>query len=404
MTATLLIPDRLAQHVLRGHPWLYRDILPPGPPIAATGDVVRLLSRDGKNLGQGLFDAESPLAVRVLTTRASEVFGPELIRKRVQAAYELRYGTLELGQTTAFRLLHGEGDRLPGVVVDRYAGFLVLKLDTPAWLPQLDALVDALVSVVHPEGIYLKGITRGRGEDDAEGGSRPDPRAQARVLWGQAPPDSIEVFEYGIKLAVDVYRGQKTGFFLDQRENRALVGRVAHGREVLNLFSYTGGFSLAAACGGAKRVTSVDIAKGAVEGARLNFTLNGFDPADHEFVAQDAFEYLSVCAQARRQFDLVIVDPPSFAPSEKALKKAQAAYIKLNEKALRQVRPGGLLASASCSSHLHQDMFLQCLKEAAQEARRPMRLLEVRAEPADHPTPLHFPEGRYLKFVLAVVD
>jgi len=178
---------------------------------------------------------------------------------------------------------------------------------------------------------------------------------------------------------------------------------VADG-EVLNLYSYTGGFSIAAALGRATRVVSVDIAKGAIEGARENFALNGIDPAGHDFVVQDCFDYLALCARERHQFDLVIVDPPSFAPREKAVKKALNAYTKLNEKAVRQVRPGGLLASASCSSHITMEMFLQSLREAAAEARRPLRLLEVRQEPVDHPTPLHFPEGRYLKFVLAIAD
>jgi 23S rRNA (cytosine1962-C5)-methyltransferase len=422
MSARVLIPDRLAGHVLKGHPWVYADILPPGPPIASTGELVMLVGRDGKPLGQALFDAGSPIALRVLNTRRDDVAGPSLWRRRVRDALALRRSTLDLSATDAFRLLHGEGDLLPGVVVDHYAGWLVMKLDTAAWLPHLDDLVAALEAEVQPRGIYLKGLTGRKGAEDggaaaggearvlaggearvlAGGEARVLAGGEARVLAGAAPPEDLVVLEYGMQLRVDVYRGQKTGFFLDQRENRALVRRVARGREVLNLFSYTGGFSLAAALGGATRVASVDIARGAVEGARENFALNGVDPEAHEFVAQDAFEYLSRCAQERRQFDLVVVDPPSFAPNERVLRKALSAYVKLNEKAIRQVRPGGLLASASCSSHVTQEAFLQALREAAAEARRPLRLLEVRQEPADHPTPLHFPEGRYLKFVLAV--
>lgn len=401
MSTRILVPDRLVGHVQKGHPWLYREILPPGPPAAATGEVVALINREGKRIGKALFDADSPIALRVLTSRASEEFDADLIRRRVETAWDLRHQTLDLDRTTAFRLLHGEGDRLPGVVVDHYAGHLVMKLDTPAWLPHLSMLQDALMDVVHPESIYLKGITGQREEEGVAGTST---RAHTRALTATAPPEEVLVFEHGMKLSVDVYRGQKTGFFLDQRENRELVKRVSANREVLNLFSYTGGFSLAAACGGARRVTSVDIAKGAVLGARHNFELNGFDPEAHAFVAMDCFDYLTQCAQARQQFDMVIVDPPSFAPSEKTLKKALQAYIKLNEKAIRQVRPGGLLGAASCSSHVTLDMFLQSLRESAAEARRPLRLLEIRTEPADHPTPLHFPEGRYLKFVLAVVD
>lgn len=393
MPPSILIADRLAEHVRRGHPWLYRDVLPPGAFPARTGDIVEVRSKENKVLGRALFDAESPIALRLLTTRPSEGVDRALILRRVAQAWSLRHATLDLSLTTGFRVVHGEGDRLPGVVVDRYAGFLVVKLDTPAWLPHLPLLVEALQEVIQPQGIYLKGVLHA--EESVSG---------ARVLAGEAPPDEIVIFESGIKLAVDVIRGQKTGFFLDQRDNRAVILRCAHGRNVLNLFSYTGGFSLAAACGGATRVTSVDIARGAVEGARRNLGLNGFDPEQHGLVVADAFDYLTDCATHARQFDLVIVDPPSFAPSERVVKRALHAYTRLNTRAIRQVTPGGLLAASSCSSHVSLEDFVQSLRESAAEARRIVRVLEVRTEPADHPVPLHFPEGKYLKFVLAVVE
>jgi 23S rRNA (cytosine1962-C5)-methyltransferase len=205
-----------------------------------------------------------------------------------------------------------------------------------------------------------------------------------------------------MRMHVDVRRGQKTGMFLDQRENRRLIRQVARGRETLNLFSYTGGFSLAAALGGAPRVTSVDLARNAVDAARDNFVANDLDPGAHAFVAADAFAFLDDTAGTT--YDLVVVDPPSFAPNHKSVRAAEAAYARLNASALRQVRPGGLLAAASCSSHVPMDMFLKILGESARQARRPLRLLEVRGEPPDHPTPLHFPEGRYLKFVLALAE
>jgi 23S rRNA (cytosine1962-C5)-methyltransferase len=387
--ATVVVPDRLTSHVAAGHPWLYVDAVP-AVQGARTGEFVTLLGQGRKPIGQALFDADSPIALRVLSTRKDETPGPALWRRRIDQALALRRSTLDLRETDAFRLLHGEGDRLPGVVVDHYAGFLVLKLDTPAWLPHLEHLADALTELVRPRGIYFKGIS---------GESEP-----ARELRGQSPPEHILVREHGMRLQVDVRRGQKTGLFLDQRENRALVRQVSRGRRVLNLFSYTGGFSLAAALGGAPHVTSVDLAKAAVEGARLNFQANDLDLAAHGFVAADAFEHLAACAAAREQFDLVIVDPPSFAPRKQALRAAEAAYTKLNAAAIRQVVPGGLVACASCSSHVPMDLFLKILRESARTARRALRILEIRQEPADHPTPLHFPEGRYLKFVLALAE
>jgi 23S rRNA (cytosine1962-C5)-methyltransferase len=387
---SVVVPDRLTSHVAAGHPWLYADAVP--GLRAETGALVTLLGQGRKPIGQALHDADSPIALRVLTTRRGETAGPDLWRRRVEDAWSLRQNTLDLRTTDAFRVLHGEGDRLPGVVVDHYAGFLVLKLDTPAWLPHLPDLTAALEQVIHPRGIFFKGIS---GEREAS-----DPH----TLAGAEPPPHIAVREHGMRLEVDVRRGQKTGLFLDQRENRALVRQVARGRRVLNLFSYTGGFSLAAALGGATHVTSVDLAKGAVEGARQNFRANDLDLAAHGFVAADAFEHLAACAAAREQFDLVIVDPPSFAPRKQALRAAESAYTKLNAAAIRQVVPGGLVACASCSSHITTDMFLKILREAARVARRALRVLEIRQEPADHPTPLHFPEGRYLKFVLAVAE
>nr|WP_263429849.1 class I SAM-dependent methyltransferase [Nannocystis pusilla] len=235
-----------------------------------------------------------------------------------------------------------------------------------------------------------------RGGDDVPEPQRP------RLLAGEPPPPLVAIREHGMRMHVDVRRGQKTGMFLDQRENRRLIRQVARGRETLNLFSYTGGFSLAAALGGAPRVTSVDLARNAVDAARDNFVANDLDPGAHAFVAADAFAFLDDTAGTT--YDLVVVDPPSFAPNHKSVRAAEAAYARLNASALRQVRPGGLLAAASCSSHVPMDMFLKILGESARQARRPLRLLEVRGEPPDHPTPLHFPEGRYLKFVLALAE
>jgi 23S rRNA (cytosine1962-C5)-methyltransferase len=435
---SVVVPDRLTPHVAAGHPWLYADAFP--GVAARTGDIVTLLGAGRRKLGVALYDADSPIALRVLATRKAEPAGPALWRRRIADAWALRRTTLDLSATDAFRALHGEGDRLPGVVVDHYAGFLIIKLDTPAWLPHLPDLTAALVDTCHPRGIFYKGLTGERSQpetadkrtrspdatdrrarspatdkrnqrtaelepDDSASSSSPAAPRDPRVLYGEDPPELIGVREHGMRFLVDVRRGQKTGLFLDQRDNRALVRQVARGRSVLNLFAYTGGFSLAAALGGAAHVTTVDIARPAVDAARVNFQANDLDPAAHAFAAADAFDHLEACAAAQQTFDLVIVDPPSFAPRKQAVPAAEAAYARLNAAAIRQVRPGGLVACASCSSHIPMDMFLHTiLREAARQARRTLRVLEVRHEPADHPSPLHFPEGRYLKFVLAVAE
>lgn len=391
---TVVVPDRLTPHVAAGHPWLYADAVP-AIAGARTGDLVTLLGPGRRKIGDALYDADSPIALRVLGGRKDDPAGPALWRRRVADAWALRHAVLDLSATDAFRVLHGEGDRLPGVVADHYAGWLILKLDTPAWLPHLADLTAALTEVCRPRGIFFKGLT----------GERNNPDTPDRILAGDPPPDLIPIREHGMHMHVDVRRGQKTGLFLDQRDNRALVRRVARGRAVLNLFAYTGGFSLAAALGGATHVTTVDIARAAVAAARANFAANDLDPDAHAFIAADAFDHLEACAAADESFDLVIVDPPSFAPRRQALAAAESAYARLNAAAIRRVRPGGLVACASCSSHVTMDLFITTiLREASRQARRTLRLLEIRHQPADHPSPLHFPEGRYLKFVLALVE
>ena len=390
---SISIPPRLAGHILKGHPWLYADTLPRGLPAMPSGTFVDLTDMRGKPLGQALYDADSPIALRVVATHRDLPPGPALWRARIRTARQLRERLLDRSQTNTYRLIHGEGDRLPGVVADTYAGYLVMKLDTPAWLPHLPDLISALEQEVGPTGIYFKGLVGRTQENEAP-----------RVLSGDPPPEDLDVLEYGLRYRVNVYQGQKTGLFLDQRENRRLVRSFANGLSVLNLHAYTGGFSLAAAAGGATRVTSVDISRPVMAAARDNFAINGFDPEDHEFVTQDAIAFLKACAQERRQFGAVIVDPPSLAMRQQALQKGSRAYITLNERAIRQVVPGGFLATSSCSSHVTMERFTQILREAAAAARRTLRVLAVRHEPVDHPVPLHFPQGHYLKFVLALVE
>jgi 23S rRNA (cytosine1962-C5)-methyltransferase len=245
--------------------------------------------------------------------------------------------------------------------------------------------VDAVERVLAPRAI----VVRNPKVDDSE----------ARVVRGTLGGE-VEIKEHGRRFLVDILRGQKTGFFLDQRENRDRVGALAHGRSVLNLFAYTGGFSVAAALGGAKRVTTVDVAAPAVEAARRNFALNGLAAESHEFVAVDVFDLLADLATQPPRFDLIVLDPPSFAASRKMVPRATKAYEKLNELALRALPPGGWLATASCSSHVREADFLAILGEATRRARRNATIASIDGAAADHPIRLGFAEGRYLKFVL----
>jgi 23S rRNA (cytosine1962-C5)-methyltransferase len=296
--------------------------------------------------------------------------------------------------TTGYRLVHGEADGLPGVVVDRYDEFLVLKLYSAGLTPHRGAIVEALRGEADGlKGVYGRDEVPRDDDDDGEGSA-----AQGRVLWGAEPPERIEIDEHGMKVLVDVRRGQKTGHFLDQRENRRLVRELARGRgDALNLFGYTGGFSVAAALGGARHVVSVDTDRDAIALARENFRANGLDPADHAFATEDAFELLARYKREGRRFELVVCDPPAFAKSQKAVEAAVAGYASLNRAAIAVLAPGGLLVTASCSARVTADQFAEAVKEAAYKAKVDLQLVLETRQPPDHPVSLQFKEGRYLK-------
>ncbi|MDX9721688.1 MAG: class I SAM-dependent rRNA methyltransferase [Myxococcota bacterium] len=385
------VSDRLR----RGHPWVYSSKL--AFEAEQPSRIVELRDPRNRPIGHALFDPTSAIALRLISRPAEPPPGPELWLDRFRRALRLRRQLFDDKRTNAYRLCNGEGDGLPGVVVDRYADHLVLKLDTAAWLPYLDELCVALRQTLPVAHGWFRGV---RGRSKAGNDSL---QAEARPLWGKPPEQTVEVLENGMRLLADLRRGQKTGLFLDQRDNRWLLRSLSTGLRVLNLFSYTAAFSLAAALGGARRTCSVDIAAAALELAKQSFLLNGVAPERHDFIAADVFDYL---AQTREEapFDLVIVDPPSMAPNQAALPNAKRAYVSLNAAALGRVEPRGLLASASCSSHVDRALFLELLGESARVAKRRLTLLELREQPADHPSLLAFPEGRYLQFALFRVE
>lgn len=375
----------LERHLRAGHPWIYADALERGS--LPSGSVVDVLSPGGRFLARGLYDAASPIAVRVLTLDEDLEIGPELVEDRLARALALRQRIFDPSTTNAFRWLNGEGDLLAGLVVDVYAGTAVARVDGEGARPLLEWANAPLERLGRALGL-VSCIERSRGET-------------ARLLWGELPQEAVEVRESGVRMAVDVVHGQKTGGFLDQRDNRLAIRPYAAGEEVANLFAYTGGFSLHAALAGARSVVSVDSAAPALIAARHNFTLNGIDPRDHRFDVEDAFAWLARARRQQRLFGLVVVDPPSFAPSERALTRALGAYRRLMAEALAVVRPDGILAASSCSSHVGLEPFLEVLGEAAAQASRRLAVLETRGQPADHPSLPAFSEGRYLKFVIA---
>jgi 23S rRNA (cytosine1962-C5)-methyltransferase len=388
--AELRLQKDLARHLRAGHPWVFRKAIEKAPKGLAAGAIVDVTD-GGRFVARGYFDPHSAIQVRVLTREQAEEIDAAFWRRRVARALALRRELVR--GTTGYRLVHGESDGLPGVVADRYDRFAVVKLYSAGLTPHRAAIVEAL----RAEAEGLLGVF-GRDEiprdDDEEEGGAP----AGRVLWGAEPPERIAIGEHGMTVLVDVRRGQKTGHFLDQRENRRMVRALAAGRpEALNLFSYTGGFSVAAALGGAKHVVSVDVDGDAIALARENFRANGLDPADHAFAVEDVFEILARYKREGRRFDLVVCDPPAFAKSQRAVDAAVAGYASLNRAALAVVAPGGLLVTASCSARVSVEQFTDAVKEAAFKARIDLQLVGETRQPPDHPVSLQFREGRYLK-------
>ena len=402
-TVKLELQKDLARHLRGGHPWVFRRALakpPAGLPPGAIVDV----TENGRFVARGYYDPHSHITVRVLTLDPAEAIGPHFWRSRIARAVALRRAVVPFSDpevTDCVRLVHGEGDGLPGVVADLYGRFAVLKLYSAGLSPHRGHIVEALRGELDLAGVYGRDDdTEPAGEEDEmaleddSGASRP---ARGQVLWGAEPPDPVLVRENGVRLAVDVRGGQKTGMFLDQRENRLALRRYGRGvRRALNCFSYTGGFSLALALGGAREIVSVDRDASALQLARRNFELNALDPKAHGFEAADVLDYLRDGAKGR--FDLVVLDPPAYAKTQKAVPAALDGYASLHRAALGALSPGGVLATASCSARVTPEDFLGAVREAAAKTKADLTLLEERRQPPDHPIRLSFPEGRYLKF------
>ena len=369
----------LRDRIRAGHPWIY-DRAVTLPPGIAPGELIAITDEDGP-VAIAFADPASPIRARVLGEPGTKI-DAGWVRSRCEAAAARRDRDPLLVGCTGRRLVHGEGDGCPGLVVDQYADTGVIVFDGAAaaafWRPLLDAVLAGLeaggAALAH---VWLRGERRDR--------------SAAVALRGE-PPAEIVIAEDEARFAVDVRAGQKTGFFLDQRDNRRTIRRHAAGLSVLNVFSYTGGFSLHAALGGATRVTSVDLAAPAIAGVTKNLALSGLPAGTHELVVQDAFE-LFARAKGRR-WDLVIVDPPSFAPSERAKPAALGAYRKLVTAALACVEPRGRFALASCSSHITEADLLEVCAGVA-----PLRVRAIAGAASDHPVLPAFPEGRYLKFL-----
>lgn len=372
-----------------GHPWIFDGAIAKIKGTGKAGDLAVIFSfKKNKFIGVGLYDPDSPIRIRVLHQGSPAKIDADFFRARTQDAVEVRKALLAT-DTNGYRLLHGENDGFPGLVTDVYAGVAVIKIYSPVWFPWLDQLLPIIVDAANAETAVLRfarNVEKAAAERDYSDG---------QVVHGELAEEDVVFREHGLQFVANVVRGHKTGFFLDHRENRRRVGTLAEGKDVLDVFSYAGGFSVHALGGGAERVISLDISAPALAMAQRNVALNFADDNRHEILAEDAFIALERLAAEGRTFGVVIVDPPSFAKREKEVPGALEAYRRINRLAIPLVAPGGILLAASCSARVSSTAFFSVIDSTLRAAARPFKLLDQTFHDADHP--VGFPEGAYLK-------
>lgn len=380
------------KHLRAGHPWVYENSVKAQNRPGEAGELAVIYDRQDRFLAIGLYDPNSPLRLRVLHQGAPANLDDPWWAARLDAAL-LRRAPLFGPETDGYRVINGESDGWPGLVVDRYGTALVLKLYTAAWFPHLDRML-GLLTGRFPDFTVILRLSRNIQNLAAQVGLH-----DGQTLTGESPGGPVLFRESGLNFEADVLRGQKTGFFLDQRHNRRQVEKLAKGRRVLNAFSFSGGFSLYAARGGATQVVSLDLSPHALTSAERNYALNPKLTAPHETIQADVFDWLS---QTTREFDLIILDPPSLARRETEREGAIRAYGKLAADGLKRLSKGGILVSASCSAHVNAEEFWNAVRDAATRTGRPWRELRTTAHAPDHPAT--FPEAEYLKCIYLQMD
>ncbi|NCB39444.1 MAG: class I SAM-dependent rRNA methyltransferase [Erysipelotrichia bacterium] len=375
--------------LLKGHPWAYSEAFRELPGNLATGDRIEIYSHKDHFLGVGYADIDSKILVRLLPIGRDESFENGIARL-IKQAIAHRLDFFRDNDTNAFRLINGEGDGIPGLIADRYAGAVSLQIYSFG----LEPFIKTIVNTIKESMAGIKWIWRRNQIRLAKTGS-------AELVFGSNMPEKLEFREYGLKFVTDLVNGQKTGFFLDQRDNRNLIRSLAKGKSLLNVCGYTGAFTVAAIAGGATSSVTVDIAKPALVEAEQILKLNGFAGNAHKMVCSDMYDYLKICPQG--SFDIVVLDPPSMAKSRKDSEKAIRAYKRLNQDGVKAVKPGGMLFTASCTSQVGRGEFLDAVREAIAAAGRRAAIIHESFHAPDHPVSLAHPEGQYLKGLLLKV-
>ncbi len=389
-----------AERALRqGHPWVFEDAILRQSHLGNAGDLAVIYDREKNNfLAVGLYDPLSPIRIKVLQALQPARIHQAFFAEKLKAAQAKRQPLVKEG-STGYRLVYGESDGFPALIIDRYGDTLVMKLYTTAWLPHLEALIGALEDAVVFDNLVLR-LSRAL-QSDRLNVAKLYGLEDGQQLIGDIGAAPAQFVENGLLFQADVRKGHKTGFFFDQRDNRQKVRELAKGQRVLDVFSYTGGFSVYALDGGARTITALDLSEPALETLKINVENNGFDAKLIDVMAGDAFAGLMQLIQARRKFNMVIVDPPAFANSRASMRKAVMAYRRLVEMALRLLANDGLLVMASCSSRINAEMFFQLVERSALVSGYKLEIIEKTGHGLDHP--IAFPEAAYLKALFARV-
>ncbi len=381
---------KIGDRVVNGHPWIFGNELGDSEGTAEPGDIVEVYSYNGSFVGKGYINPASQIRIRLLTRDKDDVIDDNFFYKRILQAWEYRK---QIGYTENCRLIFGEADLLPALIIDKFNDYFVIQtlaLGIEKWKP---AIVAAINSIFKPKGIYQRNDVPVRTLEGME---------QVKGFLSDPFDTNIILKENGLKFHVDIENGQKTGYFLDQQDNRRAIQHIVNGGDVLEAFCYTGTFSLHAAQYGAKSTLGLDISENAVATARRNAELNGFEETC-KFQAVNAFDVLKLWVKEGRRYDTVILDPPAFTKSREHIDKAVTGYKEINLRGMKLVKPGGFLVTASCTNLVSPELFLKTIELAAKDAKRSLRQVVWQTQSADHPIMWHIPSTQYLKFLIVQV-
>ena len=391
----LILKTGREKALLRRHPWVYSGAVQAVDDAPVRGETVAIHDAHGQFLAWGAYSPDSQIRTRVWSWDQNEIIDANFFRQRLQTALNLRKTWIDPAKNSAYRLVHAESDSLPGLVVDRYYSSLVLQILSAGAEYWRDTLVEVLAELLDPDAIYERSDVAVR---ELEGLP-----TRTGLVYGDLPPQPLVIHENGLHFKVDLVGGQKTGFYLDQRDNRRICRDLSHGKSVLNGFAFTGGFSANALAGGAASVLSIDSSEEALQFARENIELNGLPAERCEWIVGDMFEELRTLRDRGQQFDLVILDPPKFAPTAAQAMQAARGYKDINLFGFKLLKPGGLLMTFSCSGGVDMNFFQKIVADAALDAGVSAQLLYRLGQAPDHPTHLAFPEGTYLKGLVCQV-